>query len=168
MIRQFELHFNIVLVIVVSSFGALEFDVCSLFLFILGFIHEVLWTWDNTFTTMLIEVVHYYEIEIFVITFGIDCDGKQETKINSSCNSWEDILFGVPQRSVPDTSFFYIFLGGMFFLVKETEFPSYADDNTLCVMSDNVSDVIKILENDSIQLFKWFSDNQINISTTSL
>ena len=38
----------------------------------------------------------------------------------------------------------------MCFLMTETEFASYADN-----------DVIKMLENDSIRPFKWFSDNQM-------
>ena len=37
----------------------------------------------------------------------------------------------------------------MFFLMSEAEFASYADDKTLHDASDNVDDVIKILENDS-------------------
>ena len=49
----------------------------------------------------------------------------------------------------------------MFFLMNETEFISYADDNTPYVASDNIDYVIKILENDSILLFKWFLDNQM-------
>ena len=49
----------------------------------------------------------------------------------------------------------------MFFLMNETEFISYADDNTPHVASDNIDYVIKILENDFILLFKWFLDNQM-------
>ena len=49
----------------------------------------------------------------------------------------------------------------MFFLMSETEFASYADDNTTGVASDNVDDVTKILKNDSTGVFKWFSDNQM-------
>ena len=48
----------------------------------------------------------------------------------------------------------------MFFLMSETEFPSYADDKTPYVASENVNGVVKILENNSIRLFKWFSDNE--------
>ena len=47
----------------------------------------------------------------------------------------------------------------MFFAMKDIDFASYADDNTPYVSSDSIEDVIKILENDSIKLFKWFSDN---------
>ena len=49
--------------------------------------------------------------------------------------------------------------------MKETEFSSYADDNTL-YRTTNTTEVIKLLEHDSGMLFKWFSDNQMkeNIS----
>ena len=49
----------------------------------------------------------------------------------------------------------------MFFVVSETDFAAYADDNTPYVEGNNIDQVINMLENDSIQLFKWFSDNQM-------
>ena len=49
----------------------------------------------------------------------------------------------------------------MFFELSRTDFASYADDNTPYAEADNIDEVITILENDSIQLFKWFSDNQM-------
>ena len=54
---------------------------------------------------------------------------------------------------------FDIFLCDMLFVMSETEFASYANSNTPYVAFDNVDDVIKILKNDSIRLFKWFLDN---------
>ena len=45
----------------------------------------------------------------------------------------------------------------MFFVLSQTEFASYADDSTPYVEANNADEV----ENDSIQLFKWFSDNQM-------
>ena len=49
----------------------------------------------------------------------------------------------------------------MFFELSQTDFTSYADDNAPYVKANNIDKVIKILENDSIWLFQWFSDNQI-------
>ena len=46
----------------------------------------------------------------------------------------------------------------MFFELNQTDFASQADDNTPYAEANNITEVI-ILENDSIQLFKWFSDN---------
>ena len=47
---------------------------CSLFWYILLFIHEIIWTVDITFKTVLMEAVHHNKNEIFVFTLGIDCD----------------------------------------------------------------------------------------------
>ena len=47
----------------------------------------------------------------------------------------------------------------MFFVMNDIDFASYADENTPYVSSDSTEDVIRILENDSIKLFKWFSDS---------
>ena len=46
----------------------------------------------------------------------------------------------------------------MFFKLSQTDFASYPDDNTAYVEANNIDEVITILENDSIQLFKWFSE----------
>ena len=59
------------------------------------------------------------------------------------------------------TSFLNIFLCDPFFIINETEFASYADDNTPYTSDQNIDDVIKTLENNSVNLFKWFSNNQM-------
>ena len=41
----------------------------------------------------------------------------------------------------------------------EIDFASYADDNTPYVSGDSIDDVIKSLEDDSVNSFKWFLDN---------
>ena len=86
---------------------------------------------------------------------------KQRTKIKSSYSSWEEILFGVPQGSILGHLLFTIFLCDMFFVVSQTDFAAYADDNTSYVEGNYIDEVINMLENDSVQLFKWFSDNQM-------
>ena len=50
--------------------------------------------------------------------------------------------------------------------MKETDFSSYADDNTPYRTADTIDEVIKLLKSDPMTLFKWFSDNQMkaNIS----
>ena len=49
----------------------------------------------------------------------------------------------------------------MFSAMKDINFSSYVDDNTPYVSSDGIEDVIRILENDSIKVFKWFSDTMM-------
>ena len=77
-----------------------------------------------------------------------------------SYSSWEEIIFAVPQGSILGPLLFNNFLCDIFFITKETDFSSYADDNTPYTTADTIEEVIKLLERDSTMLFKWFSDNQ--------
>ena len=86
-------------------------------------------------------------------TYGFS-NKKQRTKINSSYISLEEIFFGVSQGSILRPLLFSIFLCDTLFLLSETEFAIYADNKTPYVISDNINDIIKILGNDSIGLFK--------------
>ena len=90
---------------------------------------------------------------------------KQRTKINATYSSWEEILFGVPQRSILGPLLFNIFLCDLFWIMCETDFASYADDNTPYVLGDSIDHVIKSLEDDSINLFKCFLDNQMKANS---
>ena len=90
---------------------------------------------------------------------------RQRTKINQSYNLWEEILFGVPQRSILDPILFNIFLSGLFLVVKDVNFASYADDNTIYQSGRNVDNVINNLQLSVEKLFRWFSDNQMKGNT---
>ena len=79
----------------------------------------------------------------------------------SKYSSWEEILFGVPQGSILGPLLFNIFLWDLFFILNKTEFASYADDNTPYNSGQNIDNVIRTLENDSVRLLKWFSNNQM-------
>ena len=89
---------------------------------------------------------------------------KQRTKINSDFSSWEEVLVGVHLgpylASILGPSLFNIFLYDLFFIMNETDFASYADDNTPYVVVNNIEDVIIKLQNASITLVQWFYDNQ--------
>ena len=112
---------------------------------------------------LLLAKLHAYGFSISALRLinSYLANTKQRTKINSSYSSWEEILFGVPQGSILGPPIFNIFLCDMFFVPSQTDFASFADDNTPYVEANNIEEVIAVLENDSIQLFKWFSDNQM-------
>ena len=86
---------------------------------------------------------------------------KQRTKENLSYSPWEEVLFGVPQGSILGPLLFNIFLCDLFFIMNETDFASYADDNTPYRTANTLDEVIQSLEHDSMMLFQWFSDNQM-------
>ena len=54
-----------------------------------------------------------------------------------------------------------MFLCDLFFEMNETNFSSYADENTPYVVSNNIGDVIIQLQNASLTLFQWFDNNQM-------
>ena len=70
-------------------------------------------------------------------------------------------MFGVPQGSILGSLLFNTFLCDIFFIMSKTEFTSYADNNTPYTSGQNIYNVIRTLENYSVRLFKWFSDNQM-------
>ena len=45
--------------------------------------------------------------------------------------------------------------------MEETEFTSYANDNTLYDAGNTIEEVISSSQESSEKLFKWFSDNQM-------
>ena len=49
--------------------------------------------------------------------------------------------------------------------MNETDFASYADDNTPYDVDNNIEDVIIKLQNASLALFQWFYDNQMKANT---
>ena len=89
---------------------------------------------------------------------------KQRTKINTMYSSWEEILFRAPQGSILGPLLFNIFLCDLFWITCETDFASYANDNTPYALGGSI-DIIKSLEDDSINLFKLFLDNQMKVNS---
>ena len=100
-----------------------------------------------------------FSIPALRIVYSYLKNRKQRTKINSEDSSWEEILFGVPQGSIPGSLFCNIFLCDLFYMMSDTEFASYADDNTPYVSADTIDEVLKRLETVSVNLFKWFVYN---------
>ena len=54
----------------------------------------------------------------------------------------------------------------MFLILKATYFTGYADDNTPLVVRDNISDVIKALEEIGEDLLNWFLNNEMKLNTS--
>ena len=81
---------------------------------------------------LLLAKLHAYGFSIsgLRLIYSYLANRKQRTKTNSSYSSCEEILFGVPQGSILGPLLFYIFLCDMFFVLSQTDFASYADDNT--------------------------------------
>ena len=132
-----------------SSFGALLTDLSKAF--------------DCLSHELLIAKLHAhgFSLNALRLVHSYLTNRKQRTKINNKYSSREEILFGVPQGSILGPLLFNIFLCELFFIMNETEFASYADDNTPYTSGQDIDNVIRTIENNSIRLFKWFSNNQM-------
>ena len=49
--------------------------------------------------------------------------------------------------------------------LKTTSFTCYADDNTIFMVRDNITDVIKVLQETGGNLVNWFPNNNIKLNT---
>ena len=85
----------------------------------------------------------------------------QRTKINSEYSSWEEFMFGVPQRSILGPLLFNIFLCDLFLIMENIDITSYAVDNTPYTTGNSIEEVIQKLENAVKTLFQWFRYNQM-------
>ena len=63
------------------------------------------------------------------------------------------------------SNFIQFFLSDLFLVVKDVNFASFADDNTIYQSGRNVDDVINDLQLSAEKLFRWFSDNRMKRNT---
>ena len=68
-------------------------------------------------------------------------------------------IFRLSQGSILGLLLVNIFLSDLFFTMIETGFASYAE--TPYTSGQNIDNVIRTLENNSVRLFKWISNKQI-------
>ena len=57
------------------------------------------------------------------------------------------------------------FLSDLFLVINDTDFSSYADDNTIYDSGNSIDEVISSLQVSAEKLFQWFSNNQMKGNT---
>ena len=80
-------------------------------------------------------------------------------KVYRAYSVWKNVLYGVSQGSILEPLLFNIHLCDLFRFLENTDIASYADDNTFYSAEKNKRSDINAIENPSIVLFDWFSDN---------
>ena len=128
---------------------------------------DLLKAFDCLSYDLLIAKLHAYGTDIDSLNILQDClnNRKQRTKVDSFYSSCEAILSGVTQGSILGPFLFNIFMCDMFLISKGTYFTGYADDKTPFVVRDNITDVIKALEEIGESLANWFSNNEMKLNT---
>ena len=89
---------------------------------------------------------------------------KQRVKLNGTYSSWSEIFFGVPQGSIPGLWSFNIFLCELFQFFPDVDIANYADGNTSHSSNINLNNVLHDIEKTSDSLFKWFTNNLLNVN----
>ena len=91
-------------------------------------------------------------------------DRWQRTRINNNFSSWKELLTGVPQGSVLGPLLFNIYINDMFYLNQETDICNYADDTTLFACDENLNNLLRRLESDSMAVIDWFDYNYMKLN----
>ena len=73
---------------------------------------------------------------------------RHRTKVNKFFSSWEELMKGVPQRSVIGPILFNIHLNDLFYLANFTEVYNFADGTTFHACDNDLNNLINRLEQD--------------------
>ncbi len=86
---------------------------------------------------------------------------KQRVKFGKNTGEWMKTLKGVPEGLILGTSLFNLFLNDLIFALKHTNPVNYADDNTLCAISDFPQDTIQKVVVDGNIAIDWYTNNDM-------
>ena len=89
---------------------------------------------------------------------------KQAVRINNNYSSLRKIISGVPQGSILGPIFFNVFMNDMFCFMNNASLHNYADDNTISAYSNTLSELVKILENESEIAINWLRINKMIVN----
>ena len=81
-------------------------------------------------------------------------------KIENVFSNWQNVETGVTQESILGPLLLILFVCGLFSVLDNTYFTSYADDNTPYTINQNTDFVTKALEELCIPVLTWLKENK--------
>jgi hypothetical protein len=85
---------------------------------------------------------------------------KQRVKYYGVTSDWSLTKKGIPQGSVLGPLMYNVFVNDLLFDINESIY-NYADDNTIAVIGNNMSDVLGRLESAATKCIDWFTINMM-------
>ena len=82
-------------------------------------------------------------------------------KVKKQFSSWQELIQGVPQRSVPGPLVFNIYLNDLFYLAESTDACNFADDTPFYACDNDLNSLINRLEHDNYLAIEWFQNNSM-------
>ena len=89
----------------------------------------------------------------------------QRVKLEDERSQWKPLKKGVPQGSCLGPIIFNIFINDLFFSLQNCNLMNYADDNTIDASDASMQSVLKVLQADTTNAVKWFSENFMQANT---
>ena len=107
---------------------------------------------------LLIAKLHAYGLSFDAVTFLNPYlkDRKQNVGINNIFRAFQNILSGAPQSSILGPIVFSIVPSDLFLCIKKSDLHNFTDDNTITTTYNTLTELLKILEQDSESAVSWF------------
>lgn len=86
---------------------------------------------------------------------------QQSTHTTNAQSKMQTITHGIPQGSTLSTTFFLLYINNIITTVKSSKVYTYADDTTLIITADTVTELQKLAQSELNKLINYFHTNNL-------